>query len=166
MKLTAIKFVTILLLSGSVLACSSKPQRAVEPVAEAPKMQITTTERGELVTLDDVLFDFEKATLRPEAKQIVKQAASYLNKHPKKIALIEGHTDNQGDAAYNDNLSKARSQAVRETLLAYGVDNSRIQTRAYGESRPVASNATLEGRQQNRRVEIIFNEPGTLVSSR
>lgn len=167
MNFTPVKFATIILLSSSLLACSSKPKRAVEPVAEAPPtMEIVKTDRGELVTLDDVLFDFEKATLRPEAKAIVKQAAAYLKKNPNKVALVEGHTDNMGDAAFNIQLSKARSAAVRDTLISYGVDTSKIQTRAFGETQPVATNTTQQGRQANRRVEILFNEPGIVVSQR
>ncbi len=167
MKNTLTKFAVVVLFGSSLAACSSTPKRAVEPeVAKPAPLQLISTARGPMVSLDDVLFDFEKTTLRPEANAIIKQAAVYLQENPDRMAIIEGHTDNQGDQAYNNTLSIQRSKAVRETLMKNGISNSRIQTRGFGESRPVASNDTLAGKQANRRVEIIFQKPGTFVSQR
>lgn len=160
-----VKFAAISVLTGSLMACSSNPkiEALAEPVTPAP-LEFTTTSRGPMVTLDDVLFDFEKASLRTEADTIVRQAAAFLKDNPGRTAIIEGHTDHTGDSAYNQMLSMARSNSVRESLVRYGVGSKRIRTRGYGEARPVASNATVIGRQTNRRVEIIFQTTNTLAN--
>lgn len=148
---------------ASLAACSSAPKPA--PVVSDPlpvrtqaaePIELTQSNRGPVLTVDDVLFDFEKATLRPEARTIIAQAAAYLAENPDRQALIEGHTDTTGDARYNVMLSQARAQAVERALLSRGVDAGRIQAAGYGETRPVSSNGSLEGRQRNRRVEIVF----------
>ena len=151
---------SVALLTAALGACSSSPksleQTLIEqPVRSAP-FELTTSSRGPKVTLNDVLFDFEKATLRPQATGVIEQAAKFLDQNPGRVALIEGHTDHTGDARYNVLLSEARSEVVRDALIAAGAPKSRIQTESFGETRPVASNNTPEGRQQNRRVEIIF----------
>lgn len=148
------------LLATALGACSSSPKTfeqtlLEQPVRSAP-FELTTTQRGESVTLNDLLFDFEEDTLRPQADSIIEQAAKYLNDDRTRVALIEGHTDHTGDARYNVMLSEARSQTVRDALIAAGAPASRIHTDGFGETRPVATNSTPEGRQQNRRVEIIF----------
>ena len=157
------QFAGTALLVAAVSACSSTPEvqpveptpAAARPVASAP-LEFTTTRRGPMLTLDDVLFDFEESTLRPEAQPAIAQAATWLADNPGRVALIEGHTDHTGDAGYNGMLSEARAQSVRDALIAEGAPARRVQARGYGEARPVASNRTLEGRQLNRRVEIVF----------
>ncbi len=101
------------------------------------------------------LFDFDKATLRPDAQEVIRDLAAKIKglSQVDKI-VVRGHTDSIGTEAYNMKLSERRAEAVKQALIAEGIDGSIIVTEAYGESQPVASNKTREGRQQNRRVEI------------
>ena len=107
----------------------------------------------------DVLFDFDKADLRPEARPALDKVAAVLRAHPAGIAKIEGHTDGKGDAAYNRKLSDRRAQSVRDWLAANGV-GMKMSTHGWGKEKPVAPNTgpggkdDPEGRQKNRRVEI------------
>ena len=163
MKRTAFQIAATALLAAAVSACSSTPEPrpappAYEPppVAQAVPLELTKSRRGPVLTLDDVLFDFEKSTLRPEALPMVARAAQWLEDNPGRVALVEGHTDHTGDAGYNGMLSEARAQSVRDALVEAGAPVRRVQAKGYGEARPVASNRTLEGRQLNRRVEIVF----------
>ena len=165
MKMNATRLAALAFAVLSAAACSSAPKPAPvvsDPLpARAAPFELTTTSRGPMVTFNDVLFDFEQATLRPEARGIVRQAAQYLSDNPERLALVEGHTDTTGEARYNVMLSEARSEAVRDALLEAGVSDARIKTSSFGEARPVASNLSLEGRKKNRRVEIVFKRaPG------
>ena len=109
-----------------------------------------------LITLDSgVLFDVDKYYLRPEAQETLNQLAKLLTEAGITAFEIDGHTDSNADDAYNQTLSENRANAVKEYLKAQGV-TAEITTQGYGESRPVATNETAEGRQQNRRVEIII----------
>jgi len=111
--------------------------------------------------VDQVLFDSGKATLRPAASRVLDKVAQVLTEVPDQPIGVEGHTDNvpikYSGWADNTALSSARANAVAEYLVsAHGIDASRVTAIGYGESRPVASNDTPSGRQQNRRVEIII----------
>ncbi|MFN8643318.1 MAG: OmpA family protein [Candidatus Binatia bacterium] len=103
----------------------------------------------------DVLFDSGKATLQPGARTKLKELAAILGKYPRTIVTITGNTDSRGSVELNDRLSKERAQAVADELVANGVNPARIVTFGAGASNPVATNATPEGRQQNRRVDIV-----------
>lgn len=100
------------------------------------------------------LFDTDKSELRPEALPELDKIAAWFKAHPAARARIEGHTDNTASAAYNQALSEARAMAVYIYLVGKDVPADRLSTAGFGYSRPVATNATPEGRQQNRRVEI------------
>jgi outer membrane protein OmpA-like peptidoglycan-associated protein len=115
------------------------------------------TDQGMVVTLSNVLFSTGKATLQPGAHLQLDRLASYLKDHPKERVLIEGSTDSTGSAAYNQKLSAARAQAVAQALQLRGVQPEQYQTIGLGEAYPVASNDTSAGRQQNRRVDIVFS---------
>ena len=108
-----------------------------------------------VIELDGVNFDFDKATLRPEAMAVLNDAAALLSKHERVVVEIAGHTDSKGSEEYNQGLSKRRADAVRDYLASKGVKASRLSAKGYGESRPIASNDTEEGRAENRRVEMI-----------
>jgi outer membrane protein OmpA-like peptidoglycan-associated protein len=107
----------------------------------------------------DVLFDFDKADLKPAARPSLDKVVAFLKSYPKANARIEGHTDSKGDDAYNQKLSQQRADSVRKFLAAQGATLS-MSTRGWGEKKPVAPNAKPdgkddpEGRQKNRRVEI------------
>ena len=108
----------------------------------------------------DVMFDFDKASLRGEAAPALAKVAEVLKAYPKASATVEGHTDAKGNDAYNLRLSERRAQSVRTWLAAHGA-GLRMSTRGWGEAKPVAPNAKPdgkddpEGRQKNRRVEIV-----------
>jgi outer membrane protein OmpA-like peptidoglycan-associated protein len=125
------------------------------------------TDRGLVLTLGDVLFDTGKATLKPGAYATVDRVAKVLQENPGRRVQIEGHTDSTGSAEFNQVLSENRAQSVQAALMQRGVSGSQISTVGKGPDFPVASNSTASGRQQNRRVELIFTEaPQATGSSR
>ena len=132
-------------------------------VSEITNLRETT--RGLVVSLSDVLFDFNRATLRPGAEAKIGQIATILKQYPDHKISVEGHTDSIGSNAYNQRLSEQRAAAVAKALVAGGVEASMISSRGFGRTQPVASNKTAEGRQQNRRVEIVVLGAGTLADA-
>jgi len=108
-----------------------------------------------VIELEGVYFDFDKATIKPEGKVVLNEAAALLQKHERVVVEVAGHTDSVGTDAYNQGLSERRANAVKDYLASQGVKASRLTARGYGESRPVASNDTSEGRAENRRVELV-----------
>ncbi len=122
------------------------------------ELQAEQTNRGMVLTLGDVLFDTNEAQLRSSADQTVKKLAEFMREYPDRELLVEGHTDSTGSAAYNEELSGRRADAVRDALVDQGVDPERIATEGLGEDYPVASNDSASGRQQNRRVEIVISD--------
>ena len=103
--------------------------------------------------LRGVNFDFDKATIRPDAAVILDEAASMLSSHSGNVT-VSGYTDSVGTDVYNQGLSERRANAVKEYLVGKGIDASRLTTMGYGESNPIASNDTADGRALNRRVEL------------
>ncbi|QJR13662.1 OmpA family protein [Usitatibacter palustris] len=122
------------------------------------ELQGKETERGLLVTLGDVLFATGEAVLLPNAASRMDKLAAFLNRFPEKTLLIEGYTDSVGGDSFNQGLSERRAESVRVALEARGVNAARMTTRGYGESFPVASNASTEGRSMNRRVEVVVSD--------
>ena len=108
-----------------------------------------------VIELEGVYFDFDKATIKPEGKAVLNEAAALLKTHDRVVVEVAGHTDSVGTDSYNQGLSERRANAVKDYLTAQGIKASRLTARGYGESRPVASNDTDEGRAENRRVELI-----------
>ena len=121
-------------------------------------LQAVKTERGMVMTLGDVLFATGKAELQPGAATTIQRLANFLEEYPEKTVLIEGFTDSTGSADFNQGLSERRALSVRQALVNAGVSPERISTEGFGMSRPVADNATAEGRQRNRRVEIVIQD--------
>ncbi|SPF79411.1 OmpA family protein [Pseudoprimorskyibacter insulae] len=110
-----------------------------------------------IVTMpQDILFATDSATLRPDLTRDLRTVAQNLIAYPDTTVQVIGHTDNTGDATYNQNLSVSRARSVANVLVGEGVQSYRVQAFGRGESQPVASNLTPEGRQQNRRVEIVI----------
>jgi outer membrane protein OmpA-like peptidoglycan-associated protein len=120
------------------------------------ELEAKQTERGLLITLGDVLFEFNKSELKTGGQRNLLPLAEVLNERTDQPVIIEGHTDSIGNHAYNMTLSEKRSQSVETYLVEQGVDVSRITTKGLGPDFPVADNATNEGRQLNRRVEDIL----------
>ena len=118
------------------------PAPVAEPVPEVVRVEL------------DVKFDFDKAQVKPESYGDIQNLADFMNQYPQTTTVVEGHTDSVGTDAYNQKLSERRAAAVRQVLVnQYGVDAGRVNSVGYGESRPVADNATDAGRAVNRRVE-------------
>lgn len=129
-------------------------------------LEAQETERGLVLTLSDVLFDLNKAELKPGAINSMQKLAEFLGEYSERKVLIEGFTDSTGEEQYNQQLSERRANAVRDTLMEQGIAANRIRTHGYGESFPVASNKSAAGRQQNRRIEIIVSDQSGEISNR
>ncbi|HET7307732.1 MAG TPA: OmpA family protein [Gammaproteobacteria bacterium] len=114
------------------------------------------TSQGIVLTLGDVLFGFGKADLKPSANPTLNELADFLRNHPEAQIAINGYTDNVGSEAYNQQLSAERAESVASALEQRGIDSSRMTTHGFGESDPIATNATAEGRAKNRRVEFVI----------
>lgn len=111
---------------------------------------------GKFVTRG-ILFDVNKATLKPESMGVINEIASLMKEHIELKFSIEGHTDSDGEDAHNLKLSEERAIAVKEALTALGIDGARMQARGMGETVPVSDNASPEGKANNRRVEFVKN---------
>src|SRR4029077_14514691 len=116
--------------------------------------------RGLIVNLSDVLFDFNQASLKPGAREKLSKLAGILLAYPGPYHMeVEGHTDAVGSQDYNQKLSEDRAQSVSSYLLKAGIPSDRIlAVRGFGKLRPVTTNDTPEGRQMNRRVEIVITD--------
>lgn len=135
-------------------------ERAKELARTLEELQAKETDRGMVLTLGDVLFDFGEATLRPGAEVTLDRLARFLRENPERPLLVEGHTDSVGSETYNQGLSQRRAEAVARHLERRGIDPERVVARGYGEALPMVSNDTDAGRQRNRRVEIVVLDPG------
>lgn len=140
---------------AEALAAVEQARKLQEQIAE---LEATKSERGLVVTLGDVLFDTNKSELRSGAIYTIDKLAAFLAEYPTRKVLIEGFTDSTGTVEYNQRLSERRAEAVKNALVARGIDSSRLMIRGYGVEFPVASNETAEGRQRNRRVEVIISD--------
>lgn len=132
--------------------CALCPQPKPQPPS-APILE-------EKVTINlQVLFDNDKSVVKPQYLRDLSTAAEFMQKYSDTTVVIEGHTDSNASDAYNIALSERRAQAVKEVFInQFGISPSRIQAVGYGESRPIASNATAEGRQMNRRVVAVIQQ--------
>lgn len=130
------------------------------------ELHAVKTERGYVVTIGDILFDTDKASLKPEGMSTVRKLAEVMTQNPDRTVLVEGFTDSTGRAAHNQDLSQRRANSVAMALTGMGVPRERVSTRAYGEAFPVAPNDNATDRQRNRRVEIVLSNEGTPIPPR
>ena len=120
-------------------------------------LETRDTARGLVVNMSDVLFDSAKFTLRPAAREKLAKISGIVLAYPTLALAIEGHTDSVGGEAYNQQLSENRAGSVRDYLVQQGVPTASMTVRGFGKTQPVASNDTADGRQQNRRVELVVS---------
>jgi outer membrane protein OmpA-like peptidoglycan-associated protein len=113
--------------------------------------------------MSDELFDTAKFSLRPEAREKLAKVAGIVEGHPGLRLAVEGHTDSVGNDEYNQQLSEQRGGSVRDYLVAQGMPGGSVSSEGFGKTRPVASNDTASGRQQNRRVELVIS--GEIIGS-
>ena len=123
-------------------------------VAVAEKAPVVAPTATKVVLNADTFFDFDKATLKPAGRQVLDQVVAQAQSLNLETVIAVGHTDSIGTEKYNMGLSQRRANTVKQYLISKGVPSNRIYAEGKGESQPVASNKTREGRAQNRRVEI------------
>jgi OOP family OmpA-OmpF porin len=136
---------------GVALECDAAAmEKFVSSIFCTPKKPV----KEEVIVLRGINFDFDKSNIKPEFRPVLDEGASILMKNPDIRVVIEGHTDAMGSVEYNQRLSERRAAAVYDYFLNKGVSSSRMRSVGYSELRPVATNATEEGRALNRRVEL------------
>jgi outer membrane protein OmpA-like peptidoglycan-associated protein len=144
---------------GAILGhCLWDQAPPVPPPPAPPPPAPTPQPVKQKIVLRGVNFDFDKAVIRSDAEPILTEAANILKQNAAVHVSVEGHTDSAGTEEYNLGLSMRRATAVKDFLVGHGVEASRLSTRGLGESAPVASNDTSDGRAQNRRVELIAED--------
>lgn len=121
-------------------------------------IRVTEDARGIILSMSDILFDVDKASLKPDLKTSLARVAGILTVYQELNVSVEGHTDNTGSEEHNLKLSEQRARNVLDFLVEQGIDSSRLTAKGYGMSRPVADNATKEGRQKNRRVDLVIKD--------
>jgi len=168
---------------NSSAAPVAQTPRAAAPVAAAPADQDNdgvpdsrddcpdtprnhrVDDRGCSIVLEEVAridlnvqFDFDQAVVKPEYIAEIRQVADFLNENDDTVAVLEGHTDSTGTAEYNQGLSQRRVDAVRQILMQqFGIESGKVRAQGFGETRPIASNDTADGRAQNRRVQSVIS---------
>ncbi|HEU4419812.1 MAG TPA: OmpA family protein [Planctomycetota bacterium] len=152
---------------ASLSAAEAAQRAAAEAAAREKKLreelsdlQARETARGIELTLGDILFDVDKASLKEGTMQRLYRLVTFLKEYPDRGVLVEGYTDSTGSESYNQSLSERRAESVRTFLTQNGIAANRVLARGYGKAYPVASNDTAEGRQRNRRVDIVILHAG------
>lgn len=140
--------------------------RATDLEMQLRDLNAKQTDRGDIISLGDVLFESNRAEMRGSGQRDMSKLVAFFKQYPKRTALIEGFTDSQGGQDANVDLSQRRAMAVRDALIDQGVFADRLTTRGYGDAYPVASNTTSAGRQMNRRVEIVLSRDDGTVKAR
>jgi outer membrane protein OmpA-like peptidoglycan-associated protein len=144
-------------------AAQNAAEQSAEQVRERLRQQLnavlqtTETARGLIVNMSDVLFDFNKYTLKPEAREKLAKVSGILLAYPNLKLQVEGYTDNIGSDEYNQKLSEERADGVREYLVSQSVADQNVTAQGFGKRDPVADNSTDSGRAQNRRVELVVS---------
>ena len=126
-----------------------------EPVAQAAPAEAPPPSGTQIAHLEGTHFAFDSAKLTPAGEAILDEAVAVMNKHQSINVRIEGHTDSVGSDAYNMKLGQRRADSVESYLVGKGISASRLSTVSFGETKPIASNDTAEGRAQNRRVDLV-----------
>lgn len=166
MKINKLVLVVALGAAAFFTSCKSKKlivNDGAEVVNSGPAEEIeggtvSRTSEGVVLTFEsDVLFATNSSYLSEKAKVTMKNMVAYINKnYPNAQIQINGHTDSTGEADYNQWLSEKRAASVKAYAVSLGLNDANVKTKGYGKSKPVASNSTADGRQKNRRVEVII----------
>jgi len=146
-------------------AASDAALQAADMQRQIDGLQAKATDRGLVLTLGDVLFTSGRADLKAGAASNLYRLVTFLNQNPNRNVAIEGHTDSVGSDDYNQGLSHRRADSVRSFLIEQGISPQRITAAGKGEHQPVADNESESGRQQNRRVEVIIENPPPAAAS-
>ncbi|MDL0432950.1 OmpA family protein [Marinobacter sp. TBZ242] len=137
-------------------AAALSAREAEEMQRRIDDLEAEATERGLVLTLGDVLFATGSAQIQGGTNQNLEKLVTFLDQYPDRQVLIEGHTDNVGSAMFNETLSRQRAESVRRFLTDRRINSDRLTVSGFGFDRPIASNDSAMGRQQNRRVEVII----------
>jgi outer membrane protein OmpA-like peptidoglycan-associated protein len=130
-----------------------KQQAELEQI-EGVEVERTAEDTLNVNLRNEILFDFDSSALRTASRDTLREFAGVLARYPEQSVSVAGHTDSVGSDSYNQRLSEQRAAAVKDFLVAQGVPRNRVAAYGYGETRPIASNQTAEGRQLNRRVQV------------
>jgi len=145
------------LVGGAIGNQLDKQEQELRDELNGTGARIVNTGSELIVTLPEgITFDVDSTFIRPSITSALADLSRSINDYPNTIVDVIGHTDNTGTSSYNQNLSKQRADAVAAQLISNGVSSTRIRAFGRGETSPIATNATAEGRQANRRVEIII----------
>lgn len=139
-----------------IVLASPVPPPPPPPPPEPPRVEV---QKDRIVINEKIQFEIDKADILPVSHGLLNEVVAAIQSHPeiKKVG-IHGHTDNDGDEKYNQGLSDRRAKSVMEYLVQHGVDAARLTAKGFGESQPIADNATVQGREVNRRVEFLIME--------
>jgi len=148
---------------AAALAAAGAARQAAELQQQIDLLQARPTDRGLVLTLGDILFVSGHAELRAGSSDHLNKLVSFLNRYPERSAVIEGYTDSIGTEDYNQGLSQRRADSVKSYLITQGVAAARLDASGKGESHPVGDNASSDGRQQNRRVEVVISNPAVAL---
>jgi outer membrane protein OmpA-like peptidoglycan-associated protein len=141
-------------LAGSATNLAARQDRIEDKLA---RLQAKVTETEVTIQLPgSILFDFDSAKIRPDAERTLTEVSQVINAYAGRPVRVDGHTDSIASDDYNQKLSEQRARSVTAWLASNGVESARLQPNGLGETKPVASNDTSEGRQLNRRVEIVI----------
>jgi OOP family OmpA-OmpF porin len=145
-------FVERIFLATKPAGAPTPPPAPVEEMKKAPEVEQKILEKGR-ATLD-VKFDFSKAVVKQKYYKDIQSVAEVMKKYPDLKIVIEGYTDNVGGKKYNLSLSQKRAEAIKNIMVTkFNIEPARLTAKGFGESKPIASNSTKEGRQKNRRVD-------------
>lgn len=145
--------------NAAQVAATSSERQAAELQRQIDELKAKPTDRGLVVTLGDVLFTSGQADLKAGATGNLNKLVAFLNEYTNRTVMIEGYTDSVGSEDYNQGLSQRRADSVKTYLVGQGIGSVRLVAAGKGENAPVAGNDSAAGRQQNRRVEVIIDNP-------
>jgi outer membrane protein OmpA-like peptidoglycan-associated protein len=142
---------------SALVAADASRQQAIELQRQLEILQARPTDRGLVLTLGDTLFATGNAELKSGAAANLDRITAFMTEYPQRTAAIEGFTDSMGSDEYNQDLSQRRADSVKRYLVGQGVGMARLSATGRGENSPVGDNASVAGRQQNRRVEVVIS---------